>query len=91
MAITTTFLKDPDSTLDYTLDWTAWLDGDTITSSTWTVPAGLVQESATYTTTTATIWLSGGIAGNDYVITNSIVTAAGRIEDRSIRIRVIQR
>jgi len=87
----TTFLKDPDSTLDYTLDWSAWLQGDTITSSTWTVPAGLTQESAANTTTTATIWLSGGTAGKDYVVTNSIVTTAGRIEDRSIRIRVIQR
>jgi len=33
--------KDPNADLDYGFDWTAWLGAtDTITESTWTVPAG---------------------------------------------------
>ena len=80
----TTFLKDPDATLDYTVDWSDWLDpNDTISASAWSVPSGLTQVSASYTTTSATIWLSGGTAGSRYAVVNRISTAAGRTEDRS--------
>jgi len=48
----------------------------------------LTKDSDTSTTTTATIWLSGGTSGVTYRIVNHIVTAAGREDDRSIYIRV---
>ena len=86
-----TFVKDPDATLDYIIDWSEWLDTDTISTSTWTVPTGLTNVSDSNTTTTATIWLSGGTAGQRYTVSNRIVTAAGRTEDRSITIKVRQR
>ncbi len=82
----TLFVKDPDSVLDYVVDWSDWLGEDTISSSDWTVPTGLTEDSASETTTTATIWLSGGVAGVTYTVTNHIVTAAGREEDQSITI-----
>ena len=37
--------KDPDEVLDYRVDWSARLDGDTIASSTWEVLAGLTKDS----------------------------------------------
>lgn len=78
------FRKDPDAVLDYTVDWGAWLDGDTIATSDWVVPDGITEDAATNTTTSATIWLSGGTEGAAYRIVNRIVTAAGRTDDRTI-------
>jgi hypothetical protein len=82
------FYKDPNAVLDYVIDWTTWLGSDTISSSTWTVPTGITQVQATNTTKLATIWLSGGTAGELYTLTNRIVTTGGRTEDRSITIAV---
>jgi hypothetical protein len=81
----TKLAHDPDSTLDYTVDWSQWLlrDGDTIASATWTVPTGITQESADNDGTTAVVWLSAGTVGESYQITSHIVTAGGRSEDHS--------
>ncbi len=87
----TSFIHDPDAVLDYEIDWSAWLGTDTISSSTWTVPSGLTEDSSTNTTTTATIWLSGGTEGTRYEVVNHIVTAGGREEDRTIQIVVRER
>ena len=82
-------LKDPDSTIDYTMDWgTKWLVSDYIVSSTWIVESGLTLVSQSNTTTTATVFISGGVIGNTYIITNRITTNLGRIDDRSINIRI---
>ena len=82
------FMKDPDAVLEYINDWSAWLVSDTISTSTWVVPTGITKDSDTKTTTSATIWLSGGTAGTDYSIVNRIVTAAGRTDDRTIKVRI---
>lgn len=84
------FIKDPDAVLDYTINWAAWLDGDTISTSTWTVADGITIDSEAETTTTTTVWFSGGTVGQDYNATNHIVTVAGREDDRTICIRVRQ-
>lgn len=78
------FIKDPDEVLDYVIDWTATLDGDTISTSTWTVPAGLTKDSSSNTTTAATIWLSGGTVNTDYAVLNRITTAGGRTLDKTL-------
>ena len=83
--------KDPQSTLDYVVDWSSWLGADTIASVAWTVETGITQASTTNTTTTATIWLSGGEAGTEYTVTCRVTTAAGRIDERSIVVKVAQR
>lgn len=95
MTIKTFTAKDPDERLDYSIDWETWLDGDTITTSTsgsdWTLPAGISASSSpvhSKTTTTATAWITGGTAGEEYVLTNTIHTDAGRIAQASIRIIV---
>lgn len=81
------FAKDPDAVLDYMIDWSDWLGAtDTIASATWTVPDGLTEDSSTETTTTATIWLSGGTAGASYALVCRVVTTEGRTDDRTITI-----
>ena len=56
------FVKDPDEVLDYSIDWSTWLDSDTISSSSWTVESGITKDSDSNDTTSTTIWLSGGTA-----------------------------
>lgn len=85
------FQKDPGATLDYAVDWSLWLDGDSITSSAWTVPDGIERLSDTYNGPRATVWLRGGTAGSSYMVTNRITTTGGRTDERSIKIQVDER
>ena len=82
------FTKDPEAVLDYGIDWDAhdWLGADTISTSTWTVPSGITKVTDSKTTTTTTIWLSGGTAGETYPVKDHIVTAGGRAEDCTLTI-----
>lgn len=82
------FYKDPNAVLDYVVDWSDWLGTDTISSSNWTIATGITSTSHTSTTTTSTVWLSGGTAGYTYECVNRIVTAGGRTDDRTIYIIV---
>ena len=85
------FTKDPDAVLDYEFDWSAWLGTDTIATHTVTAPAGLTVDSTEATTTTVTMWLSGGSVGASYAVACHIVTAAGREDDRTVTITVQER
>ena len=89
----TTYKKDPDATLDYTIDWTEWLSAidDTISTSTWVAEAGLTVDSDTNTTTAATAFVSGGTAGTTLTLTNRITTVGGRTDDRSITLKIVER
>jgi hypothetical protein len=88
------FAKDPAAQIDFTHDWAAdYLDGEeTIVASSWSVqPDGLVVEGAVSTASTATVTISGGTAGCLYRLGNEITTSAGRIDRRSIGVRVQSR
>lgn len=78
--------KDPNAVLDYSIDWSDWLDTDTISTSTWTVPTGLTKGTDTTSTTVTTVWLSGGTAGTTYEILNRITTAGGRTQDKTVKL-----
>lgn len=80
--------KDPLARLNFGWDWAPWLAGDTIASSSWTVPAGLTQESSAHTATSTTVVLSGGVAGKTYQVRNQITTAAGYIDVITIYLMV---
>lgn len=80
--------KDPDEVLDYEVDWSARLGSDTISTSTWAIPAGITRDSSSKTSTTTKIWLSGGSANTQYTLTNRIVTTAGRTHDQQISILI---
>jgi hypothetical protein len=84
------FVKDPDAVLDYQINWETWLNGDTISTSTWTV-SGVTAGTTSNDTTTATIWLSAGTAGTIATATNSIVTAGGRTDNRTLELHIEER
>jgi hypothetical protein len=83
--------KDPNDVLDYGVDWSQWLDGDTITASSWSAPIGITIDSESNSTTATTVWLSGGTPHVTYEVVNHITTAAGREADKTLRIKVMQR
>jgi hypothetical protein len=86
------YAKDPNAVLDYVVDWSEWLAAsETISTSTFTVAAGITKDSESNTTTTAKVWLSGGTIGTTYRISNRITTNQSRTDDRSFDIRVEER
>lgn len=95
------FVRGPASTLDFTIDWSGDLDtGDTIAASSWAPveDPGLTVVSSSFTDTTTTVTLSGGVAGSGlvtdfypfsaectyYHMVNTITTGAGCIDERSM-------
>jgi len=88
------FEKSDVAVLDYSFDWSEWLDdGEIIVDSQWEVPEALSIEAKTYTDTISAIWLSGGEYGGIYVVTNTITTdsSPARVDARSIKLRITVR
>lgn len=86
------FIKDPAAVLDYTFDWSDWLNtGETISSHTVTVPTGITLGSHANDTTAVTMWLSGGAVGEHYAIACQITTSQGRTDKRRILIMMEER
>ena len=89
MTAETHFQKDPAGIIDYTVRWSGWLpNGDTISSSSWIIPTGIVKVSEANTTTDAVIFLASGTVGIIYEVTNRIITAGGRQNDQTISILI---
>lgn len=91
-----TIEKDPNAVLDYKFDWSDWLAvGETITSASVTATTGLTVDSSsiTDTSTSVTVWLSGGTPQVDYTLRCRVTTSnsPARVDDRSVLIRVIER
>lgn len=81
--------KDPDELLDYKVDWSKRLPGDTIHSSTWpNPPSGLTVVTTAHAQKNTTVWLSGGVLGQTYTLLNRIVTHGGRTMDQSVEITI---
>ena len=90
------FMKDPDAVLDYMFDWrdasTPWLaTSETIVGHTITADTGLVVDSSTENNGKVTVWLSGGTAGINYKVACRITTNEGRVDERTIWIKVTDR
>lgn len=87
--------KDPDSELDYLLDWAdssdPWLsDGDVINSFTATA-TGVTLADSSFTDTTTTAWVSGGTVGETATVLFHVTTAQGRVDDRTLYLHIRQR
>lgn len=89
--------KDPDEILDFTIDWTERLDGDTISSSSWAVDAdnddavldiSVSGHPSSFTDTTTTLWVESGTDDVRYKVFNTIVTAGGRTMQEAVYIKV---
>lgn len=61
---------------------------DTIATSTFTLPTGIVANSSTNTTRVTKVWLSGGTDGQAYLIQNRIVTSGGRTMDQTVKLKI---
>lgn len=77
--------------LDYTVDWTDWLGSDTIASVVWTTRGTLAVDHQEHTPKTATVWLEGGEVRQKYAVTCRITTTAGRVDDRTFTVNVVQK
>jgi hypothetical protein len=91
--------KDPNETIDYSVDWSNDLGStDAISTSTWTFDAANVDTALTKsspsidsTLKVTTIWFAAGTEAVTYKITNQIVTTGGRTIERSITLLVSSR
>lgn len=93
----TLLLKDPQAVLDYAIDWGAdYLgDDDALADSSWSVAPdeadGVTVVGSGFADRVSTVQTGGGIAGRIYRLANRVVTRSGRIDERSIVLRVEQR
>ena len=86
------YLKDPSAELDYVFDWSEWLaTGETITTPVITADTGITVDGSSESDGKVTVWLSGGTAGQNYKVACLITTSAGRIDERTIWIKVTDR
>lgn len=97
--------KDPQAIRTYTIDWAkggpndasaddrGYLQGDTISSSTWSVDSSDITIIIDgNTTTTAYAKISGGVLGRRYYLTNHIVLATSGDEDeRTLEIIIVNK
>ena len=91
------FTKNPNSTLDYTFDWGFQLleGGETVLNDLgWSIDpddsanGGLSVVATSFTATNTTAQLTGGMAGNAYLVSSTIQTDQGRQVERSLIVRI---
>lgn len=95
--------KDPDEILDYSVDWSRFLETATISSVLWSVDNesgvkttiasgqsvnGIQNVSQTNTSTVATINLGLGTLNEEYKFYCRITDSTGSIAERVIKIRI---
>jgi hypothetical protein len=95
--------KDPDETLDYSVDWSRWLNGATISSVVWYVDNssgtktaltagntvnGLQNVAQTVSGGVATINLGLGTNNIEYKIYCNMSDNSGNVAERVIRLRI---
>jgi hypothetical protein len=95
--------KDPDEILDYSIDWSRFLNTATISYVDWyvddadgvktivtngTTVYGLQRVSATNTNTVATIHLGLGTLNREYKLTCRITDNTGSVVERVVKLRI---
>lgn len=81
--------QDKDAVLDYSLDWADWLSaGDTIDTSVWAADAGVILTNQSTSGAITSVWVSGGTPGSWYSLTNSVVSANGKRDQRTIQLLI---
>jgi hypothetical protein len=95
--------KDPDETLDYSVDWSRWLNGATISAVSWFVDDadgvktaigdaqtvnGIQRVTITTANGVATIHLAGGTVNTEYKFYCRITDSTGSVAERVIKLRI---
>lgn len=97
--------KDPDDQVDYSIDWTAQLGTNTISSISWKIYTngawatwsqaeivdGLQYVSSTNTDTVATLYLGSGTAFTTYSIICRMTASDATVIEQEVRIRVVEK
>ncbi len=86
-----TYIQDVKADLDYTFDWTAYLETtETILTAVETAATGLTLGTSTISADGKSVvfWLSGGVVGVSYRIDCLITTSAGRTDNRSMYLTI---
>ncbi len=84
--------KDPQETLDYTMDWTKWLaPTETITACTVSQPIGLTVSAPTLATPNVTVRISGGTTGQSYDVIWHATTSTGQQPERTLTLTIVDR
>lgn len=86
------YLKDPQSRVDYAIDWGGYAQGRVVTASAWAVApteaGGVSVDAASFDLHRSAVTLAGGVAGHVYSVVNHVTLSDGRIDRRSITLRV---
>lgn len=87
------YFKSPDETLDYDVDFSAWLDDlpdtDMLASAVVTVREGTVNIlSSEVSPTVVKVWVQGGALAETAEIVVLATTAGGRTREWCIRLRI---
>lgn len=86
------FIKDPDAILDYSFDWSGWLEsGEAILTHIITVTSGLILRSSTEAGGVVVVWLSRGVDQAYYAVTCRITTDSDRTDERTFSVQCVQR
>ena len=92
-----TVQQTPEADLDWERSWSTYLQtGETISTSTFTAETiegfgTITLHTPTNTTTTTTIWASGGTLHAVYKITNTIVTSDSRTDSRHFYLSIVEK
>jgi hypothetical protein len=85
--------KDPEDFLDFTLDFSLWLNGDVVSAATVTVDnlttQSLSVQKVDYSNGLQVItWFIGGISGENAVVHIDAVTALGRTKQVTVMLPI---
>lgn len=88
-------IKDPQARIDHAIDWSAYLAGQAIVASGWSVApeeeGGLAVVDTAFEPTRTSGRMNGGLAGRLYRVTNQVTLSDGQIDERSAYFRVEDR
>ena len=86
------YLKDPQSRVDYAIDWMPYLNGHAVEASAWFVAPdeddGIAAEETSFEPARTAARLIGGVIGHSYTISNQATFSDGTTDVRSITLRV---
>ncbi|HTU11438.1 MAG TPA: hypothetical protein VMG08_11135 [Allosphingosinicella sp.] len=89
------YLKDPQSRVDYAIDWGPYLSQQSIETSQWFVTpdeeGGIAAEEASFEPARTAARFAGGIVGHCYSVSNQVIFSDGTTDVRSIILRVEER
>lgn len=92
------FLIDPNSRLDFTIDWSGWLRTDETIESHTITAVGVTVDEHSEAAGVVTVWVKDGVPGvrlsdgkSSAAVTCHVVTDAGREDDRTLRFIVQER